>query len=129
MRLSPVHVIDLTADDDDQSRFIVHRHHGCAVVEASGEVDIATSPQMSEAQRSALDYSPRVVIDLTNVTFMDSGGLNVLASGWQLARERGGDIALVSPAEAVCDALRITGLHRLFTISDSVAAAITAVAH
>ncbi len=129
MRISPVNAIALTADDEGQARCIVHQDRGCAVVEASGEVDIATAAQMSEALWWALDYSPRVVIDLTRVTFMDSGGLNVLVAGWRRAREHGGGIGLVSPAEAVRDVLQVTGLDRLFTITDSVADAITAVAN
>jgi anti-sigma B factor antagonist len=129
MRICPVNAIAATADDAGQARFIVHPDRGCAVLEASGEVDIATTSQMSEALCWALDYSPRIVIDLTKVTFMDSSGLNVLAAGWRRARAHGGDIGLVSPADDVRGVLQVTGLDRLFTISHSVADAITAVAH
>ncbi len=49
-----------------------------AVVAASGEVDVATSPQLLACVEEAKDRSDRLLIDLSGVTFMDSTGLGVV---------------------------------------------------
>jgi anti-anti-sigma factor len=50
-----------------------------AVVSASGELDIATAPQLSAVVALAMGSRPdELCIDLTALTFIDSTGLNVL---------------------------------------------------
>jgi anti-anti-sigma factor len=128
MSLSLSNVIaSTTADDEGLAHFAVKPNHECAMVQASGEIDIATSPRLSEALLVAVDHCPRVVVDMREVTFLDSTGLNVLVSGYHHARGRDGDLALVGPAGIVRNALHVTGLHKLLTIRDSVEDAVTAI--
>lgn len=117
----------ITTDDESQACFVVNSSDKCAVLRASGEVDIATSPTLWETLVAAVDHCPRVVVDLSRVTFVDSTGLNVLVSGLHHAHESDGDLALVSPVGLVRNALHVTGLHRVFAIRDSVEAAVAAV--
>lgn len=129
MSSSVSHVITTTtADDEDQAHFVVDPTDECALVHARGEIDIATSPRLFDALLVAVDHSPRVVVDMSEVTFVDSTGLNVLVSGLHQARGRQGDLALVGPAGIVRNALHVTGLHRLFIIRDSVEEASSAIA-
>lgn len=131
MPVSVSSVITSTAtddDDEDHAWFDVHRTRECALVHARGEIDIATSPRLSESLRVAVDYCPQVVVDMREVTFVDSTGLNVLVSGLHRARGRHGYLALVGPAGIVRNALHVTGLHRLLIIRDTVEEAVTAVA-
>jgi anti-anti-sigma factor len=128
MSLSLSNVIaSTTADDEGPAHFAVKPTHECTVVQASGEIDIATSPRLSEALLVAVDHCPRVVVDMRGVTFLDSTGLNVLVSGYHHARGREGALALVGPVGIVRNALHVTGLHKLLTIRDSVEDAITAI--
>ena len=129
MSSSVSHVITpTTADDEDQAHFVVTPTDECALVQARGEIDIATSPRLFDALLVAVGHSPWVVVDMREVTFVDSTGLNVLVSGLHHARGQHGDLALVGPAGIVRNALQVTGLHRLFVIRDSVEEASSAVA-
>ena len=117
-----------TTDDEGQADFAVTSADECALVRARGEIDIATSPRLSEALLVAVDYCPRVVVDMREVTFVDSTGLNVLVSGFHHAHGRQGDLALVGPTGIVRNALTVTGLHRLLRICDSVEDAVATLA-
>jgi anti-anti-sigma factor len=128
MSSSASHVITTTAaDDEDQADFVVNATDERALVQARGEIDIATSPSLFDALLVAVDRCPRVVVDMTEVTFVDSTGLNVLVSGLHHARGRHGELALVGPTGIVRNALHVTGLHRLFVIRDSVEEASSAI--
>lgn len=127
MSSSVSHVITTTTADDDQAQFVVNPTDECALVQARGEIDIATSPRLFDALLVAVDHCPRVVVDMSEVTFVDSTGLNVLVSGFHHARGQQGDLALVGPVGIVRNALHVTGLHRLFVIRDSVEEASSAI--
>ena len=64
-------------------------HDGVAVVVASGEIDLATSPELREALRLPECQASTVVLDLRAVTFMDSSGLGVIVGQNKRAREDG----------------------------------------
>ena len=48
------------------------------IVEVAGEVDMATAPQLAEAVEGASGPCRRVVVDLSEVTFLDSSGLRAI---------------------------------------------------
>jgi anti-sigma B factor antagonist len=88
------------------------------VLSLAGELDLANVPALREALRGAVERSPkRLVVDLTDVTFVDSTVLGVLVE----ARSRiGGDaFALAAPGLEVRRALEVSGLDRHFTIEES----------
>lgn len=99
---------------------------GCAVVHVGGEIDAQTVPAFDEAMTQAASLAPRVVIDLAQVTFVDSSGLGALIVARKSRRERGGAMSLVSPPPAVRRLLGSTHLNDVFVIYDSLAEAINA---
>jgi len=91
------------------------------VVEVRGELDLSTS----DALRSALDGAfegdpPRIAIDLTDVTFMDSSSLGVLVASLERARERDGELRLVGVQGSPAKVIALTGLDSAFSIEGSV---------
>ena len=95
--------------------------NGWAVLEVQGEVDLYTSSQLRDAiLRLTEESENRIVVDLNNVSFMDSSGLGVLVAGLKRARERGGELALVFGEGSVQKVLGITGLDRVFPTHGSV---------
>jgi anti-sigma B factor antagonist len=95
------------------------------VVAASGEVDMATAPELEAV--IAAELSDRrvdaLVIDLLDVSFMDSSGLAVL-----VATHQGNPaltIKLVVGPGMLEDLLRTTALDRMFTLVSSVSEAST----
>jgi anti-anti-sigma factor len=80
--------VDLYAD---QLLHLTRRQlHTAVIVAAEGEIDLATSEDLAVAVRAELDRHPgMVVIDLTEVRFLASTGLAVLAEAGQIASESG----------------------------------------
>jgi len=62
---------------------------GGAVVVVAGEIDMSTSPALREQLRSPEAQAPTVVLDLREVTFMDSSGLGAIVGQHKRAREHG----------------------------------------
>jgi anti-anti-sigma factor len=88
---------------------IVHEV-GDGEVRLIGEIDMDTSPIL----RRCLEADPRItVIDLREVTFVDSTGLSVLVNA---NRHRAEGIVLRSPAGAVARVLELAGMDRFFRI-------------
>lgn len=57
-----------------------------------------------------------ILIDLSGVEYIDSGGVGVLVSTLLHVTRRGGQLKLLSPSERVARVLEITGLHEVFAI-------------
>ena len=102
---------------------------GLGVVALSGELDIYTAPQFKECMLEILDAGvDRLVVDLSDVTFIDSTALGVLIGGVRRVHTAGGAMALVVTSRAVERVLSITGLDRVFTIHATRAAAFESLA-
>jgi len=88
------------------------------VVRASGELDVATAPQLRERLTTLIDDggATRVVVDLEDVDFVDSTGLGVLVGALRRAREGGGEVRLVCTNHRILKVFEATGLHEVFTI-------------
>ncbi len=69
-----------------------------------------------ERVRSALTGTPKIVIDLGGVDYIDSGGLGILVALHIATKNRGGDIKLVSPNERVQRVLGETKLSTVFSV-------------
>jgi anti-sigma B factor antagonist len=79
-----------------------------AVVWVRGELDIATAPELRECL-ARLDGQP-MTLDLSGVTFMDSGGLAILAWATKRAHECGAELNVRGVRPAQMRVLEITGL-------------------
>lgn len=91
--------------------------NGIAVVNVQGEVDVYTAPKLKEEIHNRLDSGEnKVVVDLTNVAYMDSSGLGVLIGALKRAREEGGDLMVASPNPRISRILDVTGLSRIFNV-------------
>lgn len=92
-----------------------------AIVSVGGEVDLDTASQLGDHALAALrDVSPHVLLDLTDVTFMDSTGLKVLLSIQRRADLAGGSFAVAGASRSVRKILALTGLDQTFTLHDTV---------
>jgi anti-sigma B factor antagonist len=98
----------------------------CAVVRVGGEIDARTVHAFHEAAAEAANLTSHVVIDLAQVTFVDSSGLGGLIAARRSARERGGSVSLSSPPQVVRRLLGSTRLHDVFAMYDSLPEAINA---
>jgi len=104
----------------DQLRLRVERGDDQDVVWLDGELDPHTAPLLkSEVDRLAADGSTQIVLDLSNLQFIDSSGLRVVISAHRDMADRGGSLSLRSPSETARRLLEITGLVEHITIVGS----------
>jgi anti-sigma B factor antagonist len=95
------------------------------VVQVTGEIDVYTAPLLREELASLIGAEHReLLVDLTGVGFMDSTGLGVLVGALKKVRTLGGDLQLVISSEKVLKVFRITALTQVFTIHETLDAAL-----
>jgi anti-sigma B factor antagonist len=90
---------------------------GDTTVAVTGEVDLYTAPRLREQLDEAIESgSQRLIVDLSELDFIDSTGLGVLVGALKRARQGGGELTLRSPTRSTYKILEIAGLTKLFTI-------------
>lgn len=100
---------------------------GICVVHVVGELDMLTAPALAALLRAERANRPRVlVIDLTNLEFMGSSGLQVLVDAKGTAGDSCQLALIISPGHAVMRLLDITGLTPHFEIFPTVSQAVAA---
>ncbi|MEU9047007.1 MULTISPECIES: STAS domain-containing protein [unclassified Kitasatospora] len=92
------------------------QRHEPIVVRANGEIDLDTAPSLRRALAAALESHREVVLDLSEVTFMDCAGLGALVHARNEADRRGARLALRGAGRRVVRLLKLTGLHRRLAV-------------
>lgn len=105
----------------------VERSEGAEIVHVAGEVDLASASALETPLDGVGATDSRLVIDLLNVTFIDSSGLNVLVRCRQrIDGDNGNRVRLVVGPGAVRRVFDITGLSQVFSIFESLDIALAA---
>lgn len=104
---------------------------GIPVLDVIGEIDIYTTPQFKEAVSAAIDENkPKIVINMAQVTYMDSSGFGTLLSATKRLRPLDGALYLAGCNDSIQRMLQITRLNTIFGVyatEDEALAAATAV--
>src|SRR4051812_20586622 len=96
-----------------------------AVVVARGEIHLATAPDFSERLNAVIaDGHVAVVVDLTEVGFIDSTGLSVLLNALRRITRAGGSLVLVCTNPTVLRLFQVTKMDTTFTIESNRAQAL-----
>jgi anti-sigma B factor antagonist len=94
-----------------------------AVLHASGELDLDTSPRLyAEVDRLLRAGQPTLVIDLSDLVFVDSSGLGTLVACWRRAEQAGTILVILNARDDVALSLQITGLDQILpleTVADA----------
>jgi anti-sigma B factor antagonist len=108
----------LTEDSIDSERH---------VVAVRGEIDLFTAPELKQKLTDAIEGGKtRIVVDLTQTTFLDSTALGVLIGAVKRLRTRDGALVIVNVDQNIAKTFEITGLDQIFTIVGEREAAIAA---
>ncbi len=92
---------------------------GYTICRPIGELDAFTVSQFRQAL-AELASSPRLVIDMSGVPFVDSAGLGALIGGIRRSRELGGDVVVACNRPSLVRTLRTTGFDRIVTMVETV---------
>lgn len=100
---------------------------GLGLVELSGEVDLYTAPRFKDDLVALIDAGvAAIVVDLSQVTFIDSTALGVIIGAVKRLHEHDGRLAIVAGSRPVVRILDITGLNKVLTVFDTREAALAA---
>lgn len=95
------------------------------LVAVGGEIDVYTAPKLRDTISEIVSGGAyNLVVDLSEVEFLDSTGLGVLVGGLKKVRAHDGSLALVCAEDRLLKIFRITGLAKVFTIHADRAAAL-----
>ncbi|MER5831389.1 STAS domain-containing protein [Streptomyces sp. NPDC002130] len=83
---------------------------GVRVLTLAGEIDRDTGDRLRQALNVSDTARRRIVVDMRQVTFMDSTGINILIAAYQAVTAAGGWIRLAGPAGSVMRTLQIVGV-------------------
>lgn len=88
-----------------------------AVIRLRGELDLHTTPSLRAAVDGALEAGINgLVLDLADLTFLDSHGIGVVVGCFKAARQVGTTLSIRNPTPHIERILSITALDRLLTI-------------
>ena len=96
---------------------------GEGVVQAAGDIDLASAEQLREELRVTIERGA-TVLDLAEVAFCDSSGLRVLLESDRLARQHGTSLRLAAPSPAVERLLDITEAGSVLAVYPDVTSAL-----
>jgi anti-sigma B factor antagonist len=99
----------------------VSREPLAGIVRLSGEIDISTSPSLRHVVQELLETDiEAIVLDLSDVQFMDSTGVGVLVAGHRRAAALGVVLSLRHPTPIVGKVLALTGVDQLVPVERAV---------
>ena len=92
---------------------------GIATVALHGEIDVLTVDRVRVALAGALAAHPdELVVELSDLSFIDSTGLGALIAGFQRARDAGVSFRLAHPTPGVRQILVLSGLLEVVRLTD-----------
>jgi anti-sigma B factor antagonist len=93
---------------------------GIAVLDCAGRIVFGDeSSLLRDVARRLINENKRIVLNLSGVNYIDSGGLGTLVSLFTTAQKAGGSIKLANLTERVGDLLQVTKLLTVFEVYDS----------
>jgi anti-sigma B factor antagonist len=99
---------------------VTRRVMNSPVLDLNGEVDSYNAPKLREKMVALIDEgNSDVILNLTDVDYIDSTGLGALVAGLKRATERGGSVRIICPNPAILKVFQITSLVKVFTIYDN----------
>jgi len=101
---------------------------GVAVVDMSGRITLGEgSVVLRDTIRDLIGKgNKKILLNLGDVTYIDSSGIGELVSAFTAVRRAGGELKLLNLTKKVHDLLQITKLYTVFDIKDDEATAIKA---
>ncbi len=98
-----------------------------SLVGLSGRLDQTVTPKVETALLKELEEgNGQLIVDMTEVSYVNSGGLRCLLTAWRKANEHEGRIVLCSLTDRVKDVFEIVGFDKVFEIYETRSLAVQA---
>ena len=106
----------------DKFSFTIIEENSIILLKLSGRIldNEQTSRLLSEVDNALSDKINKIVLDIENIEYINSNGLNCFIQLLTKARNMGGDAVIVNVPEKIKKLLLISKLNTVFTIKDSV---------
>ncbi len=87
-----------------------------------GRLDQSQNSKLEAELAQQLDEHGRfqLIIDLSEVTYINSGGLRCLVSGWRKARQKSGDLVLCGLSSRLQEIFAMVGFDKVFQIATTI---------
>lgn len=91
------------------------------IFDISGDIDLANSPAVRKAllQEVRENHTPRVVMNLSKVRYIDSSGVASLVEGLKASRDLGLRFILFGLSTSAREVLQLSRLLRIFEVYDN----------
>jgi len=87
------------------------------LLSVNGRLDQILSLQLEAVLNDILDHEQyRIVVDLSQVNYINSGGLRCLVSAWRKARQHKGDVMLSGLNDRLAEIFAMVGFDKVFHI-------------
>ncbi len=85
----------------------------------TGEIDSRTAPQAQGELMPVIEKFNKIIMDMTEVTFLSSAGLRILLLIYRQATAKDGRVVLVGLSEEIKDTMTMTGFLKFFVVAES----------
>lgn len=106
---------------NEEKLFLYDIKDGILEIKLLGEIDHHSAVEVrSDIDELIFLLRPhKTVLDLSQISFMDSSGLGLIMGRYSLMKELGGSLALRAPTQAVMKILSLAGMERIIKIEKS----------
>ncbi len=95
------------------------------VVTVVGRIDSSNASELDTTLAQLIDDSHhKLVLELTEVSYMSSAGLRAIVSALRTAKKKHGDVRIAAPSERVSEVFTLAGLTPLFQMFDDIETAV-----
>jgi anti-sigma B factor antagonist len=97
-----------------------HVTDGVTILTCHGRIAFGEEAQaLRDMVKQVLATTKKIILDLSDVSYMDSGGLGSLVGAYSSARQSGADVKLIGLGPRLRDTLQITKLVTVFEVYDT----------
>lgn len=95
------------------------------LVEVSGKIDGQSAPELERQVVPAVSAAGKVILDVSQVSYMSSAGFRTLLLLYRSVQSRRGRLALVGLADEVRETMEMTGFLKFFVLAGSTGEGVT----
>ncbi len=98
------------------TKYNTKEEQGYTIIELDGEVDLSCSPDARKQILECLEANKDLLVDLSQVSYIDSSGVASLVEGFQTAKKKSLKFGLVGVSDAAMSVLQLARLDKVFPI-------------